>query len=175
MKGRIDIITGCMFAGKSTELIHRVESSNKNFLFIKPNLDSRYDKGAINTHSGKKIDALVVNSVADIFNKLNCINLVAIDEAQFFNKSIVKDCLKLSNMGINVIIAGLEHDYLHKKFDSITYLLDIADSVTRLTAICVKCGNPAIHSHRIVNKKSTILVGHKNYYEPLCNQCYKNV
>ena len=175
MKGSIEIITGCMFAGKSTELINRVESSNKKFLFIKPKLDSRYDKGTINTHSGKKIDALVVNSLREIFNKLNYINLVAIDEAQFFNKSIVKDCLKLSNMGINVIIAGLEYDYLHKKFDSITYLLDIADSVTRLTAICVECGNPAIHSHRIVNKKSTILIGHKNYYEPLCTQCYKNV
>tara|TARA_B100001250_G_scaffold343272_1_gene311884 strand:- start:899 stop:1429 length:531 start_codon:yes stop_codon:yes gene_type:complete len=173
MKGRIEIITGCMFAGKSTELINRVKSSKKKFLFIKPKLDSRYNKGTINTHSGKKKGALVVDSLSEIFSKLNCVNLVAIDEAQFFEKSIVEDCLKMSNMGINVIIAGLEFDYLHKKFDSMNCLLDIADSVTRLTAICTECGGPAIHSYRIVNKKSTILVGHKDYYKPLCTQCYK--
>ena len=176
MKGRIEIITGCMFAGKSTELINRVDSSKKNFLFIKPKLDSRYNKGTIYTHSGKKTNALVLDSVSDVFSKLDHISLVAIDEAQFFNKSIVEDCLKISNMGINIIIAGLEFDYLHKKFDSMSFLLGIADSVTRLTAICVECSSPATHSHRIVNKKSTILVGHKDYYEPLCNQCYrKNV
>ena len=146
-----------MFAGKSTELIYRVESSNKNFLFIKPKLDSRYDKGSINTHSGKKMDALVVNSLREIFNKLNYINLVAIDEAQFFDKSIMEDCLKISNMGIDLIIAGLEYDYLHKKFDSMSCLLDISDSITRLTAICSECGSPAIHSHRIVNTNSKIL------------------
>jgi len=173
MKGTIEIITGCMFAGKSTELLCRVEESKLNVLFIKPKLDSRYNKGTINTHSGKKIDALVVNSLTDVFSKLNHIDLIAIDEAQFFDTSIAEDCIKLSNMGINVLIAGLEFDYLHQKFESMITLLSIADSITRLKAICVECGNPAIHSHRIVNEKSKILVGHKDYYEPLCTECYK--
>ena len=173
MKGRIEIITGCMFAGKSTELLNRVEKLNKKALLVKPKLDSRYDQSTINTHSGKKIEALNINSLSDIFAQLSNIDIVAIDEAQFFEKEILEDCLKISRMGINIIIAGLEFDYLHQKFDSMHALLSIANSVTRLTAICVACSAPATHSRRIVNKKSKILVGHKDFYEPLCNQCYK--
>ena len=173
MKGRIEIITGCMFAGKSTELLNRVERSNKKVLLVKPKLDSRYDESTINTHTGKKIEALNINSLVDIFSKLSDINIVAIDEAQFFEETILEDCLKISSMGIDIIIAGLEFDYLHQKFESMQLLLNIADSITRLTAICVGCGDSATHSHRIVNKKSKILVGHKDFYEPLCNQCYK--
>ena len=177
MKGRIEIITGCMFAGKSTELLRRVRKSNKTVLLIKPRMDFRYAKSSINTHSGEQIDAIVVNTVAEILNKLDDINLVAIDEAQFFDKSILEDCLKISDMGINIIIAGLEFDYLHEKFDSMKNLLNVADSITKLQAICAECSDSASYSHRIVNQKSKILVGHKDCYEPLCAQCYikKNV
>jgi len=173
MKGRIEIITGCMFAGKSTELLNRVEKLNQKVLLVKPKLDSRYDESTINTHSGKKLNALNINSLADIFTQLSNADVVAIDEAQFFEKKILEDCLRISSMGIDIIIAGLEFDYLHQKFDSMTALLSVADSITRLTAICVACGDPATHSHRIVNRKSKILVGHKDFYEPLCNQCFK--
>ena len=173
MTGTIDIITGCMFAGKSTELLRRVKKANKNFLLLKPSLDSRYDKSSVTTHSGEKLDAIVVNSVAEIFDKLNNINLLAIDEAQFFQKKVVEDCLEIQKMGIDIIIAGLEFDYLHKKFHSMSGLLKIANSITKLQAICAKCNKPASYSHRIVSQNTKILVGHKDYYEPLCLDCYK--
>ena len=153
MKGKINIITGCMFAGKSTELLRRARDSRKNVLLIKPKLDSRYTKSSITTHSGEKIDALVVNSVKDIFNRLSNINIVVIDEAQFFERTITEDCLKISRMGIVLIIAGLEFDYLHQKFETMTQLLGIADSITNLKAICAECSVPASYSYRIVKKK----------------------
>ena len=176
MKGKIEIITGCMFAGKSTELLNKVDEYNIKTLFVKPKIDLRYDESSINTHSGKKVDAIVVDSLAEIFNKLSDFHLVAVDEAQFFGSNIVEHCLKISNMGINLVLAGLEFDFLHNRFESMTGLLQIADSVKYLTATCVKCSKSATHSHRIVHEKSKILVGHQDFYEPLCAQCYsKNV
>ena len=129
MKGKIEIITGCMFAGKSTELLSKVDEYNIRTLFVKPKIDLRYDESSINTHSGKKVDAIVVDSLAEIFNKLSDFHLVAVDEAQFFGSNIVEHCLKISNMGINLVLAGLEFDYLHNRFESMTGLLQIADSV----------------------------------------------
>lgn len=176
MKGKIEIITGCMFSGKSTELLNKVEEYSLKTLFVKPRIDSRYDDCKINTHSGKKANAIIVDSISEIFSKLSNIKLVAIDEAQFFNISITNHCIKIRDMGINIILAGLEYDYLHKRFDSMTGLLQIADSVKNLTAQCVKCPQPATHSHRIVSENSKILVGHQDFYEPLCAKCYsKNV
>ena len=173
MKGKIEVITGCMFAGKSTELLKRLKKSNQNFLLIKPKIDTRYDKNDVITHSGEKLSALVVNSVSEISSKLEDIKLLGIDEAQFFNTTIVKDCKLIKQFGVRIIIAGLHKDYLNNTFDSVDALIKIADTTTKLKAICNKCGGSATYSHRIINKKSKILLGHKDFYEPLCRKCYK--
>ncbi len=174
MEGKIEIITGCMFSGKSTELLHRLQTSSKNFLLIKPKLDTRYDKRNVITHSGKKESAIIVNSVSEIFEKLQGIKILGIDEAQFFSPRIVKDCLTIKKLGLRIIIAGLNKDYLNKKFKSVDGLIKIADSTTKLYAVCSKCSSPANRSHRITNQRSKILLGHKNFYEPLCEKCYEN-
>ncbi len=175
MKGKIEVITGCMFSGKSTELLNRLQASSKNFLLIKPKMDTRYDKSNVMTHSGRKKSAIVVNSVSEIFEKLQGIKILGIDEAQFFSPRIIKDCLRVKNLGIRIIIAGLNKDYLNKKFKSVDGLIKISDSTTKLYAVCSKCSSKASRSHRITNQRSKILLGHKNFYEPLCKKCYNDV
>lgn len=175
MVGRIEVITGCMFSGKSTELLRRLHDVDNKFILLKPKLDTRYSLDEVITHSGEKKSAFVVNNVSEIFNNLNDIKIIGIDEAQFFSYSIVEDCLKLKKLGCTVIVAGLNKDYLNEEFKSVYGLIDIADSTTKLYAICNKCKKPASRSHRLSNETSKILLGHKDCYEPLCKKCYENV
>lgn len=175
MVGTIEVITGCMFSGKSTELLRRLHDLDSKFILLKPKLDTRYSLDEVITHSGEKKSAFVVNNVSEIFNNLNDIKIIGIDEAQFFSYSIVEDCLKLKKLGCTVIVAGLNKDYLNEEFKSVYGLIDIADSTTKLYAICNKCKKPASRSHRLSNETSKILLGHKDCYEPLCKKCYENV
>lgn len=175
MVGRIEVITGCMFSGKSTELLRRLHNVDNKFILLKPKLDTRYSLDKVITHSGEKKSAFVVNNVSEIFNSLNDIKIIGIDEAQFFSYSIVEDCLKLKKLGFTVIVAGLNKDYLNEEFKSVYGLIDIADSTTKLYAICNKCKKPASRSHRLSNETSKIFLGHKDCYEPLCKKCYENV
>ena len=175
MIGTIEVITGCMFSGKSTELLNRLNANTGKYLLIKPKIDTRYDVNNVMTHSGKKNSAIVVNSVSEIFSKLENVKVLGIDEAQFFSNNIIKDCQIVKNLGLRIIIAGLNKDYLNKKFNSVDGLIKIADSITNLYAICNKCTSPATCSHRITHQKTKILLGHKDYYEPLCKKCYDNV
>lgn len=175
MVGRIEVITGCMFSGKSTELLRRLHDVDSKFILLKPKLDTRYSLDEVITHSGEKKSAFVVNNVSEIFNNLNDIKIIGIDEAQFFSYSIVEDCLKLKKLGCTVIVAGLNKDYLNEEFKSVYGLIDIADSTTKLYAICNKCKKPASRSHRLSNETSKIFLGYKDCYEPLCKKCYENV
>ena len=175
MSGKIEVITGCMFSGKSTELINRLRSSGEEFLLIKPKMDTRYDAVNVITHSGKKHSAIVVNSVSEIFLKLEGVKILGIDEAQFFSLNIIEDCKKIKDLGLRIIVAGLNKDYLNEKFESVDRLIKIADVTTKLYAICNKCRGAATRSHRITKQTTTILLGHKDYYEPLCKKCYDNV
>ena len=144
MVGRIEVITGCMFSGKSTELLRRLHDVDSKFILLKPKLDTRYSLDEVITHSGEKKSAFVVNNVSEIFNNLNDIKIIGIDEAQFFSYSIVEDCLKLKKLGCTVIVAGLNKDYLNEEFKSVYGLIDIADSTTKLYAICNKCKNQLV-------------------------------
>ena len=174
-EGKIEVITGCMFSGKSTELLNRLKTCSEKYILVKPKIDTRYGLTNVVTHSGEKESAIVVNSLSEVYQNLNGVNVLGIDEAQFFPISIIKDCKKLKKSGIRIIAAGLNKDYLNKEFKPVTGLLKIADSITKLYAICNICEAPATNSHRLSKAKTTILLGHKNYYEPLCKKCYNDI
>ena len=174
MSGKIEIITGCMFSGKSTELLNRLNNCSEDYLLLKPKIDTRYGLSDVSTHSGIKKSAKVVSSFSDAFDNISNINVIGIDEAQFFSSSIINDSLKLKSLGKRIIIAGLNKDYLNKEFKSVSGLIKIADKLTKLYAVCNRCSAPASRSYRIVKEKSTILLGHKDAYEPLCKKCYEN-
>jgi len=173
--GKIEVITGCMFSGKSTELLNRLKKCSAKFLLIKPKIDTRYGLNIVSTHSGKKESAIVVSSLSELSQNLKGIQILGIDEAQFFPVEIIKDCEKLKKMGLRIIIAGLDKDYLNNEFESLSGLMKIADSITKLYAICSRCESPATNSHRLSKEKTKILLGHKNCYEPLCKKCYNDV
>lgn len=173
--GKIEVITGCMFSGKSTELLNRLKKCSGRYLLVKPRIDTRYSLNNVSTHSGKKESAIVVASLSELFQNLKGIQILGIDEAQFFPVEIIKDCEKLRKLGLRIIIAGLDKDYLNNDFESLSGLMKIADSTSKLYAICSRCKSPATNSHRISKEKTTILLGHKNCYEPLCKKCYNDV
>ena len=173
--GKIEVITGCMFSGKSTELLNRLKNCSEKYILVKPKIDTRYGLNSVSTHSGKKESAIVVSTLSEVFQNLNGVKILGIDEAQFFSINIIKDCEKLKKLGLRIIIAGLNKDYLNKEFKPVTGLIKIADSTTQLYAICSRCASPATNSHRLSKEKTKILLGHKDCYEPLCKKCYKDV
>ncbi len=169
----LQVITGCMFAGKTTELIRRLESYNQKFLLVKPKLDNR-DKGdIIITHSGIEIKAKRVKDLSDIFAMVEGVKILGIDEAQFFDNKILDHLIYLRKSNIKIILAGLEKDYLDNFFGSMKEIISISDSVTRLKASCTRCTNSAIHSYRkIKDANNQFFIGDKNSYEALCTECY---
>lgn len=172
----IQVITGCMFAGKTTELINRLRATKDNYLLIKPVIDNRDSNNSVCTHDGIAEKAIRVNKVSDVFTLLTNIKVVGIDEAQFFKKSIIDDINYLKEKNIKIIIAGLEKDYLHKSFKSMTSIIAISDSVTRLKALCNNCGKDATYSHRKnTTSKQQLLIGAENFYEALCEKCFNNI
>lgn len=172
MKG-IEVITGCMFSGKTTELISRLKNINADYLLIKPQIDNRGSDNKVSTHSGVAENAIKVNNLSDVLNLIEGVGVIGIDEAQFFNESIIHDLNYIKSKGLRIIIAGLEKDYLNKPFKSMLDILSIADSVTRLTAICNKCGRDATCSYRKnTNSKKQLLIGDANFYEARCEQCF---
>jgi len=172
----IQVITGCMFAGKTTELINRLRATNNNYLLVKPIIDNRSREDTVCTHDGVVEKAIRVNQLSDVFTLLTNIQTVGVDEAQFFNKSIIDDLNYLKEKNIKIIIAGLDKDYLDKPFKSMTKIISISDSVTRLMAECNNCGKDAIYSHRKnTNSKQQLLIGAENFYEALCKKCFNNI
>jgi thymidine kinase len=175
--GWIEVICGSMFSGKTEELIRRIrraEYARQPLLVFKPAIDNRYDETNIVSHSQMQAPSVPINSPQEIYNHVReDIKIVAIDEAQFFDASIVTVCNDLADKGYRVIVAGLDQDYTGKPFGSMPQLLAIAEYVTKNLAICVICGNPANRTQRTVHKGEQILVGSTEAYEARCRNCHE--
>ena len=173
--GWIEVICGPMFSGKTEELIRRLvraQIAKHKVAIFKPNMDNRFEKEYIVSHNQRKIKSIQVEDTAIILDYLNKADVFGIDEAQFFDKSIVNVCKSLANSGKRVVIAGLEKDYLTKSFGSMSELLVDAEYITKVNAICMSCGDPANFSYRISAEKKQVIVGEGDKYEALCRRCY---
>ena len=175
--GWIEVIVGPMFSGKSEELIRRLrraEIGRQRVQIFKPVIDQRYSKNGIVSHSGLEIPSELVSSGADILEKVAPrTEVVGIDEAQFLGESIVADCARLAELGKRVIVAGLDTDFLGRPFEPMPRLLAVAEEITKLLAICMRCGNPAVHTQRIVASEELIVVGAGGMYEARCLRCFE--
>jgi thymidine kinase len=173
--GWMEVICGCMFSGKTEELIRRLKRAriaNMKVQIFKPATDTRYDKEKIVSHDENFIQSQPVTKSELILNELDGIEVVGIDEAQFFDENIVNVCHQLAARGIRVIVAGLDMDYLGRPFGPMPLLLSQAEYITKVHAICVKCGNLASYSFRKSSETGTVLLGEKQHYEPRCRACF---
>lgn len=175
-RGRIEVICGSMFSGKTEELIRRLKRANfarQRVEIYKPAIDSRYSEEEVVSHDSNAISSTPVDSSASILLFTSEVDVVGIDEAQFFDEGLVDVCNELANRGVRVIIAGLDMDFKGVPFGPMPALCAIADEVTKVHAICVKCGQLAYLSHRTVKNDKRVLLGEKMEYEPLCRNCYQ--
>ena len=173
--GSIEVICGSMFSGKTEELIRRLKRAQiakLNVEIFKPKTDVRYNENAVVSHNFNAIPSTPVDNSAAILLLSSNAQVVGIDEAQFFDDNLPEVCNKLAANGIRVIVAGLDMDFLGKPFGSIPVLMAIAEHVTKVNAVCVKCGKPAVYSFRTVRNEATILLGKMESYEPRCRMCY---
>lgn len=173
-RGWIEVICGSMFSGKTEELIRRlkrVKIANLKAEIFKPAIDTRYDEEKIVSHDTNFIHSTPVNSSQNILLLAQDVDVVGIDEAQFFDAEIANVCEQLALRGIRVIVAGLDMDYTGKPFGQMPNLLAVADYITKLHAICVRCGNIANISYRKSSAEGQILLGEKDVYEPRCRIC----
>ena len=173
--GEIEVICGSMFSGKTEELIRRIRRAkfaNLKIEIFKPTIDTRYSEDDVVSHDFHKIPCHAVKDPKEMLNVADDVQVVGIDEAQFYDMSLVEVAQELANRGKRVIIAGLDTDYLGKPFGPMPFLMAIAEEVRKVHAICVKCGNLANHSHRLSKSKDLVLLGEKDVYEPLCRACY---
>jgi len=174
-RGSIEVITGSMFSGKTEELIRRLRRAQYAGLKVeifKPSLDNRYSETRVVSHDEKSIVSTPVDNSSSILLLSGEVDVVAIDEAQFFDNSIVDVCNSLADSGVRVIIAGLDMDFMGKPFGPMPALISIAEYVTKVHAICMRCGNLAQYSFRKSEDSQVVLLGEKNLYEPLCRTCY---
>ena len=174
-RGWIEMITGCMFSGKTEELIRRLNRAiiaGQKVEIFKPKIDTRYSKREIVAHNSQRIISTSVEFANDILMLADQSNVVGIDEAQFFDKDIVEVANQLANMKKRVIISGLDMDYQGKPFLQVANLLASADHVSKFQAVCVKCGEPANYSHRIIKSEVRVIIGEKETYEPRCRKCF---
>ena len=175
-RGRIEVICGSMFSGKTEELIRRMKRAKfarQNVEIFKPAIDVRYSEEDVVSHEGNAISSTPIDSSASILLMSAGVDVVGIDEAQFFDEHIVEVCNQLANQGTRVIVAGLDLDFKGLPFGPMPALLAIADEVTKVHAICVRCGSLAYVSHRLVSNDKQVLLGETQEYEPLCRECYK--
>ena len=173
--GRIEVVCGSMFSGKTEELIRRMrraQFARQRVEIFKPAIDVRYSEEDVVSHDQKHIQSTPIDSSASILLLSSDIDVVGIDEAQFFDDGIVDVCNQLANRGVRVIVAGLDLDFKGVPFGPMPQLCAIADEVTKVHAICVRCGALAYVSHRIVAGDKQVLLGEKQEYEPLCRECY---
>ena len=169
--GWIEVITGCMFSGKTEEMIRRVrraQYARQAVVVFKPELDKRYSDDNVDSHSGLTIRSIRVSHADQIPGNVGDAGVIAIDEAQFFDEALVGVCEDLANHGRRVIVAGLDMDYLGRPFEPIPQLLAVAEYIQKMLAICVVCGNPADRSQRIVKRDARVLVGETDAYEARC-------
>lgn len=182
-EGWLEVICGCMFAGKTEELIRRINVlsfAKKNIIVFKPKIDNRYSETEIVSHAGTRVPCIVVNDSKEILKYVKPdTDVVAVDEVQFFDHDIVDVCEYLADRGLRVMVAGLDKDFRGEPFGVLPELLTRAEFVTKLTAVCAKCGAPATHTQRLVDGKPAsfedpiVLVGAVEHYEPRCRHCHE--
>lgn len=173
--GWIEVICGSMFSGKTEELIRRLKRAkfaNQKVEIFKPAIDIRYSQQEVTSHDANSIQSTPVENASSILLLTSDVEVIGIDEAQFFDQGIVEVCQELANRGIRVICAGLDMDYLGKPFGPMPSLMAVAEYVTKVHAICVKCGNLAHHSHRLTESNKLVMLGEKESYEPICRHCF---
>ena len=175
-RGWIEVICGSMFSGKTEELIRRLKRAriaNMKVEIFKPSVDKRFHEEEIVSHDENSILSTPVDLPEDILLLSRDVDVIGIDEAQFFDDNIVAVCNQLALRGIRVIVAGLDMDYQGKPFGPMPDLLAIADYITKLHAICVKCGNIASFSYRKIPQEGQVVLGERDIYEPRCRYCYQ--
>ena len=174
-RGWVEVICGSMFSGKTEELIRRLKRARiakMNVEIFKPKIDTRFDVEKVVSHDSNYIHSTPVQSAEQILLLTGNVDVVGVDEAQFFDEGLPAVCEALANRGTRVIAAGLDMDFLGKPFGPMPQLMAIAEYVTKVHAICMRCGNLAHHSHRTVPNQSRIMLGEQESYVPLCRTCY---
>lgn len=174
-RGWIEVVTGCMFSGKTEELIRRLRRAmyaRQDVIVFKPDIDRRYADDAIGSHAGRTLRSVNVASAAEIPRLVGQARVVGVDEVQFFDDGVVEVCEALAREGRRVVAAGLDTDYLGRPFGPMPQLLAKAEYIDKLLAICVICGAPANRSQRVVNRNPLVLVGAQDAYEARCRRCW---
>lgn len=174
-RGWIEVICGSMFSGKTEELIRRLKRARfakQRVEIFKPQIDTRYSVEDVVSHDSNTIPSTPVTSSGNILLLASDVDVIGIDEAQFFDNNLVDVCNKLADQGIRVIVAGLDMDFLGKPFGPIPQIMACAEHVSKVHAICVKCGNLAQYSHRLTDTEKLVLLGETDVYEPLCRSCF---
>lgn len=173
--GWIEVICGSMFSGKTEELIRRLNRARiakQRVEIFKPHIDKRYSEEDVVSHDSKAIQSIPVESASQILFYANDMEVIGIDEAQFFDDELASVCDQLANSGVRVIIAGLDMDFQGKPFGPLPALMATAEYVTKVHAICMRCGNLANYSHRTIANEKLVMLGETESYEPLCRKCF---
>lgn len=174
-KGSVEVITGSMFSGKTEELIRRLrraQYAGLKVMIFKPAIDNRYSETRVVSHDERSIVSTPVDHASSILLLAGDSDVVAIDEAQFFDTSVIEVCNQLADAGTRVIVAGLDMDFMGKPFGPMPGIMAIAEFVTKVHAICMRCGSLAQYSYRKTDESRVVLLGEKDLYEPLCRRCY---
>lgn len=174
-KGSVEVITGSMFSGKTEELIRRLrraQYAGLKVMIFKPAIDNRYSETRVVSHDERSIVSTPVDHASSILLLAGDSDVVAIDEAQFFDTSVIEVCNQLADAGTRVIVAGLDMDFMGKPFGPMPGIMAIAEFVTKVHAICMRCGSLAQYSYRKTDESKVVLLGEKDLYEPLCRRCY---
>jgi thymidine kinase len=174
--GWIEVVCGCMFSGKTEELIRRLrraQIAKQKVVVFKPKIDTRYSQEHIVSHSEQSLNAQVIEDASEVLALAGDAQVVGIDEGQFFKANIVEVCNQLADQGKRVIVAGLDQDYKGNPFEPMPQLLAIAEYITKTLAICVVCGNPADRTQRKSEQHERVVVGAKDLYEARCRYCHK--
>ena len=173
--GWIEVITGCMFSRKTEELIRRLrraQIAKQKVKIFKPRIDARYSENSIVSHNEQSLPSILIDDIIEVLNHSDDAQVIGIDEAQFFNESIIHICNSLASKGKRIIVAGLDQDYTGKPFEPMPQLLAIAEYITKQHAICVVCGNPADKTQRKTSESERVIVGAANIYEARCRKCH---
>lgn len=174
--GWIEVICGSMFSGKTEELIRRLKRAkfaNQKVEVFKPLVDTRYDEEQVVSHDANMLLSTPINSSKKMLGFLEGVNVVGVDEAQFFDMELPDVCQEMALRGVRVIVAGLDMDFKGKPFGPMPNLLAVSEYITKVHAICSHCGNLATHSYRLTTNQSTVMLGEKDFYEPRCRTCYQ--
>ncbi len=174
--GWIEVICGSMFSGKTEELIRRLKRAkiaNQKVEIFKPKIDTRYDDVSVVSHDSNSILSTPISNAAKMLELIGAVNVVGVDEAQFFDNELTDVCQTLALKGIRVIVAGLDMDYKGKPFGPMPNLLAVAEYITKVHAICQHCGNLATHSYRLAAEEGQVVLGEKDSYEARCRTCYQ--